>query len=108
MEMGAGTLFSSFAVSAVLYSVGSVFLYTAFVRSAARLHALALDHVVKSRMQFFDSQPVGRILGRFSKDLDVADHDLPFYFEDWLVCILEVSCLYNLISCLFKWFLCRF
>ena len=35
-----------------------------------RIHATAVDKVMKAPMSFFDSNPTGRILNRFSKDLD--------------------------------------
>ncbi|WAR00011.1 MRP1-like protein [Mya arenaria] len=42
-----------------------------------RLHSLCLDRVMKAPMSFFDSNPTGRILNRFSKDLDEGDVFLP-------------------------------
>ena len=39
---------------------------------AARLHSAIVKSLLKATMQFFDSQPVGRI-NRFSKDIGVAD-----------------------------------
>ena len=35
-----------------------------------RMHSASLDKVLKAPMMFFDSNPEGRILNRFSKDLD--------------------------------------
>lgn len=36
-----------------------------------------LTHVARSRILFFDSNPVGRILARFSKDVSVVDLQIP-------------------------------
>ena len=40
---------------------------------AARLHSAMVKSLLQAKMYFFDSQPVGRILNRFSKDVGVAD-----------------------------------
>ncbi|KAL7748549.1 hypothetical protein RI367_005960 [Sorochytrium milnesiophthora] len=37
------------------------------IRSARQLHASMLDKVIRSPMSFFDTQPIGRTLNRFSK-----------------------------------------
>ncbi|XP_061163776.1 ATP-binding cassette sub-family C member 5-like [Saccostrea echinata] len=50
---------------------------TYYVRAACRLHDKVLTNVMKAPMRFFDANPPGRILNRFSKDLDEADVFLP-------------------------------
>lgn len=50
---------------------------TYYVRAACRLHDTVLTNVMKAPMRFFDANPPGRILNRFSKDLDEADVYLP-------------------------------
>ncbi|RKO88481.1 ABC transporter type 1, transmembrane domain-containing protein [Blyttiomyces helicus] len=41
-----------------------------------RMHRKALEGVLQAPMSFFDSQPVGRILNRFSKDIESIDQEL--------------------------------
>jgi ABC-type multidrug transport system fused ATPase/permease subunit len=43
------------------------------MRGAASLHNSALYSVMRSPMAFFDTTPVGRIINRFSKDLDDSE-----------------------------------
>ena len=38
------------------------------------LHQSMLDRVIKAPMSFFDNTPAGRILNRFSKDMDEGEH----------------------------------
>ncbi|KAI9345493.1 P-loop containing nucleoside triphosphate hydrolase protein [Zopfochytrium polystomum] len=43
-------------------------------------HEAALSRLVRAPMSFFDSQPVGRILNRFSKDIEAVDQQLWHYY----------------------------
>ncbi|MEZ4741394.1 MAG: ATP-binding cassette domain-containing protein [Bdellovibrionota bacterium] len=42
------------------------------------LHQKAFESVVRSKVRFFDTTPVGRILNRLSNDVDVIERDLPW------------------------------
>jgi len=41
-----------------------------FVRGATNLHERMLKSIMKAPLAFFDSTPAGRVLNRFSKDMD--------------------------------------
>ena len=43
-----------------------------------KLHNDMLRTLLRSKVSFFDSNPVGRILNRFSKDISIGDFVLPF------------------------------
>ncbi|XP_061382589.1 multidrug resistance-associated protein 1 isoform X3 [Danaus plexippus] len=59
-------------------------------RAARILHELLLGKVLKAPLQFFEVTPLGRILSRFSKDVDVVDTSLPSEFSDVMYCASEV------------------
>ncbi|KAI9034703.1 P-loop containing nucleoside triphosphate hydrolase protein [Hyaloraphidium curvatum] len=48
--------------------------------ASKRMHEAALGRVLHAPSSFFDQTPVGRIMNRFSKDVDAADNTLP---ETW-------------------------
>ncbi|CAC5382413.1 ABCC5 [Mytilus coruscus] len=57
---------------------------TTTIRASVRLHNNVLKKVMKAPMKFFDSNPSGRILNRFSKDMDEADVFLPQLIDSLL------------------------
>ena len=61
-----------------------------FCRAATLLHEALLGNVLRTGMGFFDVTPVGRLLSRFSGDLDAIDEDLPEEMLELLLCFIEV------------------
>ncbi|XP_067009700.2 multidrug resistance-associated protein 1 isoform X3 [Anabrus simplex] len=59
-------------------------------RAAVIMHFYLLKGIIRAPLTFFDTTPVGRILGRFSKDVDVLDNSLPRQISDALYCLFEV------------------
>ncbi|ETN58312.1 multidrug resistance-associated protein 14 [Anopheles darlingi] len=59
--------------------------------AAVRVHKLLLTNVLHLPMDFFDTTPIGRVLQRFSKDVDVLDTRLPGLLLDWIICAIEVT-----------------
>lgn len=56
-------------------SVFRFFWYT--LQTSTRLHNDALLGVLHAPMSFFNSNPAGRILNKFSKEMDLVDEALP-------------------------------
>ena len=51
--------------------------------SCENLYKKALIAVTKTKQTFFDSNPSGRILNRFSRDTYLMDYTMPIYFQDF-------------------------
>ncbi|XP_028034268.1 multidrug resistance-associated protein 1 isoform X4 [Bombyx mandarina] len=72
-------------------SVSSLALYLGTLAAARALHATLLAGVLRApSIGFFDCTPVGRVLNRFSKDVDVLDNTLPMTLRGWTSCFFSV------------------
>ncbi|KAI7815048.1 ABC subfamily C member [Rhyzopertha dominica] len=76
---------------AISIFISSLALYVGTLNGAHMLHNLLLLNVVRAPCTtFYDVTPVGRILNRFSKDIDTLDNVLPMTLRGWLTCFLAV------------------
>nr|XP_027217424.1 multidrug resistance-associated protein 1-like [Penaeus vannamei] len=75
---------------AIFICLGSVLIAGATVAASKLMHKRLLDNVMHSPMMFFDMTPIGRIVNRFSKDLDTIDVLLPSNLRAWVSCLIAV------------------
>ena len=68
------------AVSLLLTVVSSYCFYLAALRASENLHNEMTKAVLRAPVLFFDTNPTGRILNRFSKDIRNMDDFLPGQF----------------------------
>ncbi|KAM9019895.1 multidrug resistance-associated protein 1-like isoform 2-T2 [Ara ararauna] len=54
------------------------------------LHHQLLDNVLHLPLQRFETDPVGQIINRFTKDLFIVDSRFHYYLRAWLNCTLDV------------------
>lgn len=87
---GLAVLGSITGYSLVIYFGKSILLSFLLLRSATSYHNKMLDGMLKYPVQFFDTNPVGRILNRFTNDLGVLDAVLPFVLKDILDDIFSI------------------
>nr|KAJ3401328.1 hypothetical protein HK105_004512 [Polyrhizophydium stewartii] len=66
--LGLGVILISQFVS-LLYAFGSY-------RASKEMHAALLVRILNAPMRFFDTTPIGRILNRFSKDIECVDSEV--------------------------------
>ena len=72
MYMG---VFGALGLSLVAFLTAlSITIAHAALSASKQLHNNAIESVLKSPISFFDTTPLGRILNRFSKDIDSADY----------------------------------
>lgn len=84
-----------YGMSLVILFVSGLLKAMIFVKvslnAASRLHNGMFSSVIRGTVGFFDSTPTGRILNRFSKDMDEIDVKLPFtaevFLQNMITCI---------------------
>lgn len=64
-------------ITSLVAVLRSVFFYYVGLRAATIIHGKSLRGVVNSPMSYFTSNPLGRILNKFSSDLGQMDEQLP-------------------------------
>uniref|UniRef100_A0AAA9TZ70 ATP binding cassette subfamily C member 4 n=1 Tax=Bos taurus TaxID=9913 RepID=A0AAA9TZ70_BOVIN len=68
----------------------SLLMFYVLVNSSQTLHNKMLESIFRAPMLFFDRNPIGRILNRFSKDIGHMDDLLPLTFLDFIQTFLLV------------------
>ena len=60
------------------------------LKGSSRMHNKMLQRVMKSPMSFFDTTPLGRIVNRFAKDVDVCDNTLPQSIRQLITLVFDL------------------
>jgi ABC-type multidrug transport system fused ATPase/permease subunit len=60
----------------VFVLTGAFVMAYAMVLASALLHKNMLHNVLRSPMAFFDVTPLGRVINRFGKDIDILDNTM--------------------------------
>jgi ABC-type multidrug transport system fused ATPase/permease subunit len=60
-------------ISLALTMLRSLFLFYGTLKASRSIHSQLLDRILRAKVRFFDTTPVGRIVNRFSSDLETID-----------------------------------
>ncbi|CAL8141283.1 unnamed protein product [Orchesella dallaii] len=66
------------------YLIGYLVLAVASMSAATKLHNTMLSRILRAPMAFYNITLLGRIVNRFSSDVESVDKQLPSYVGDWL------------------------
>lgn len=87
-----GIYTSLVVVSIVVMAASCFFFYYILLKAAENLHNKMTVSAIKAPVLFYDSNPAGRILNRFSKDVGCMDDELPPLFLRALTTCLTSFC----------------
>ncbi|XP_071839257.1 ATP-binding cassette sub-family C member 5-like isoform X2 [Apostichopus japonicus] len=74
------------------------------LRASTRLHNALFQRIIRCPMSFFDTTPLGRILNRFSKDLDEVDILLPSCLQKFSLFFFAVLISLTVVGILIPWY----
>nr|XP_038041965.1 multidrug resistance-associated protein 1 isoform X1 [Anas platyrhynchos] len=74
----------------LLVCCGAYVLTRGSLCASRELHHQLLDSVLHLPLQHFETNPVGQIINRFTKDLFIVDVRFHYYLRTWLNCTLDV------------------
>ena len=69
------------------------------------LHRIAITSVMHAPMSYFETTPIGRIMNRFSKDIDTIDNTISDLMRTCLMTFANVLGSFVLIAIIIPWFL---
>uniref|UniRef100_A0A4W5MT22 Multidrug resistance-associated protein 4 n=1 Tax=Hucho hucho TaxID=62062 RepID=A0A4W5MT22_9TELE len=84
------SLCSGLTLASVIFGFArSLVMFNVLVKAAQSLHNRMFNSILRTPVRFFDVNPIGRILNRFSKDISQLDSMLPNTFVDFSQSILQ-------------------
>jgi ABC-type multidrug transport system fused ATPase/permease subunit len=99
-------IYLGIGVAAAIFHVAQrkVWMEAAF-RNSRSLHEKALGHVMASPLGYFERTPVGRLVNRFSRDLEVVEWDISIFFSHFIHHSSDLNFRIILLVVLLPWFL---
>ncbi|KAG1670801.1 Multidrug resistance-associated protein 1 [Nymphon striatum] len=84
-------IYAAFGINSIIFYISALFfLCYGHIRASANLHLRMLDAILRAPMSFFDTTPLGRIINRFSKDVNTMDIILLIYIKMFLIFGIKV------------------
>ncbi|XP_076749193.1 putative multidrug resistance-associated protein lethal(2)03659 [Xylocopa sonorina] len=99
-------LYSGLSMGVVfVYVIQTFTFYEVCMRASKNLHAQMFRSIVRTIMYFYNTNPAGRILNRFSKDIDIIDKKLPITIFDVSTMLLNVMGTVVIVATVSLWLL---
>ncbi|XP_057563819.1 ATP-binding cassette sub-family C member 4-like [Hippopotamus amphibius kiboko] len=97
-------IYSGLTVATILCGITrSLLIFYVLVNSSQTLHNKMLESILRAPVMFFDRNPIGRILHRFSKDIGHMDDLLPQTFQDFIQTFLLVIGVVGVMVAVIPW-----
>ena len=98
------SIYGVLIITLVVISMGRTALFFHLcMKSSVALHDTMFNKIIRAPCRFFDVNPVGRILNRFSKDMGSMDELLPPAFFDVLTIGLTIAGILGVILAVQPW-----
>ncbi|KAJ8680830.1 hypothetical protein QAD02_016617 [Eretmocerus hayati] len=98
--------YGSLIVVIVIVIFAQLFLYFEMtMRISRNLYVAMFKSIIQTKMSFFNANPVGRILNRFSQDMEVVDKSMSSAIQNMLQMFLYAFLVVGVIASVNPWFL---
>jgi ATP-binding cassette subfamily C (CFTR/MRP) protein 1 len=84
---------------------GDIVFFKMVMKSSRYLHDSMFASILRSTMTFFESTPIGRIINRFSKDIEAVEFTIPTSYRMLLRMLFQVLITIIMISISTPYFL---
>ncbi|XP_047432401.1 ATP-binding cassette sub-family C member 4-like [Mugil cephalus] len=84
-------VYGGLTVAVIVFGfIRNMLLFKVLVMCAQCLHNRMFDSILRTPVRFFDINPIGRVLNRFSKDIGQLDANIPWTFVDFIQVFLQI------------------
>lgn len=100
------SMYALIGIGSAAFSVSKTIILLIYcsIRASKNLHNNMAFSILRSPMQFFETTPVGRIINRFSTDIDAIDTTIQMIFSVFSNCVLDYLVTILLIGYNMPWF----
>uniref|UniRef100_A0A3P9CNU7 Cystic fibrosis transmembrane conductance regulator n=1 Tax=Maylandia zebra TaxID=106582 RepID=A0A3P9CNU7_9CICH len=90
----------------IIFGFGrNLVLFNVLVRCSQSLHNRMFSAILQTPVCFFDINPIGRVLNRFSKDIGLLDSNMPVTFADFVQIFLQILGVIAVAASVIPWIL---
>lgn len=84
-------IYSGLTVATIVFGfLRTTMMFNVLVKSTQVLHNRMFTAILRTPVRFFDINPIGRVLNRFSKDIGTLDSQMPWTFVDFIQVFLQI------------------
>ncbi|XP_072332338.1 ATP-binding cassette sub-family C member 4 isoform X2 [Scyliorhinus torazame] len=84
-------IYAGLTIAVITFGITrSLIIFKVLVKASQELHNRMFTSIIRAPVLFFDRNPIGRILNRFSKDIGHLDDLLPYTCMDFLQTFLQI------------------
>ncbi|CAJ1086990.1 multidrug resistance-associated protein 4 [Xyrichtys novacula] len=84
-------IYGGLTIATIIFGfIRNLLLFHVLVRCTQVLHNRMFDAILRTPVRFFDINPIGRVLNRFSKDVGQLDSNMPWTFVDFIQVFLQI------------------
>ncbi|XP_054637104.1 multidrug resistance-associated protein 4 isoform X2 [Dunckerocampus dactyliophorus] len=78
------------AATVIFGFMRTLLMFNVLVRCTQALHNSMFTATIRTHVRFFDINPIGRVLNRFSKDIGQLDSSMPWTIVDFIQVLLQI------------------